>query len=98
MTRSRLGLVPVTTATLSLSFMIGSSDCRGRDQEALGRIEDPCIDKAGIGRFAFESLQGAGETHPIECLLLAGILDRRSRIVAPELVVAGSQRIVEATI
>src|SRR5262245_6344057 len=92
-----LGLVPVTMATRSLSFMMRSS-IRRRDQERLGRIEDPGVDEARLRGLAPKLAHGAGEAHPVQDLLLAAVLDRRARIAAPSLPVAALQRFVHAPV
>src|SRR5258708_24079300 len=88
-----LGLVPVTIATRSLSF-IGLPSVRRRDQERLGRVEYPGVDEPGLLGLALELAHGAREAHPVQDLLLAAVLGGGARIAAPGLPGAGPERLV----
>src|SRR5260370_16807262 len=79
-----LGLVPVTIATRSLSF-IGLPSVRRRDQERLGRVEYPGVDEPRLLGLALELAHGAREAHPVQDLLLAAVLDGAARVAAPGL-------------
>src|SRR5260370_41767393 len=92
-----LGLVPVTIATRSLSF-IGLPSVRRRDQERLGRVEDPSVDEARLLGLALQLAHGAREAHPVQDLLLAAVLDGGARVAAPGLPVAGPERVVHAPV
>src|SRR6266508_1938867 len=96
-----LGLVPVTMATRSLSFMMDlrstKSVWRG-DQERLGRIEDPGVDEARLLGRALELAHGAGEAHPVQDLLLPAVLDGGTGIATPGLPVAVAQRLGHAPV
>src|SRR4051812_47013037 len=92
-----LGLVPVTIATRFSSFMARSSGGR-RDQERLGGIEDPGVDEAGFLRLAVERAHRAGETRPVQDLLLAAVLDARAGHRTPRRPVAGPECLVHAAV
>src|SRR5690349_5214563 len=68
------------------------------DHERLRRIEYPSIHEARFLRLALEFTHRAGQTHPVQDLLLAGVLDLGAGIVPPSFPVAGAQGIVHASV
>src|SRR5258707_7865130 len=76
---------------LSATVDLRRSARRRRRQETLGGVENPGIDKLGLGRFALEFSQRPGEAHPVEKFLLTASFDRRRRVVAPRVVISRAQ-------
>src|SRR5712692_5561072 len=76
-----------------------SSDVLRLEQgEALVRVERPRLDEVALVGLATELLHGADERIPVQHLLLPGRLDVGERHLAPRLVVADAQRLVEPAV
>src|SRR6185437_13349823 len=74
----------------------GSSRESGHERgEALVRVERPRLEEEARVGLPAERLHGAGEHVPVEHLLLARLLDRGEGRLAPRLVVADLERLVE---
>src|SRR5712691_3872769 len=63
--------------------------------EALVRVERPGLDEVALVRLAPQRLHGADQHVPVEHLLLARRLDGLERRLAPRLIVADAERLVE---
>src|SRR2546428_10220752 len=87
-----LPIVPVPTKP---SCIRESPPSRPERREALVRVEDVRLDPRRLVGLAPELGHGARQTHPVEELLLAALLDRGQRRLAPRRVVASLERPVQ---
>src|SRR5262245_49149926 len=71
------------------------SPSQAEEREALGGVEDVRLDEVDLGRPSPQLRHGAHQTHPVQHLLLAGVLDRRQRRASPGLIVGGAELLVE---
>ena len=62
----------------------------------LARIENPGFNKVRPFEFGGQRVDQASEDEPVQHFLLAGVLDLRQRVVAPEGMVALLQRLVSS--
>src|SRR3989442_2045025 len=75
-----LPMVPVPT---NPSCIRESPPSRPERREALVRVEDVRLDPRCLVGLAAELGHGPRQTHPVEELLLAALLDRGHRLLAP---------------